>query len=324
MTCSIAIPNVNFDAASDAVVNVLDLPGRGFILTSKPSFEADIVASNLPLKVLGMSTRSDDKLFLTLAQGVYTLDLGRQVFEPLIRVPYCSGSAVVTTDGGVLVARNHGVGRLEPDGTFRIIGGGVGGNFRAAEGEGGDVWVLSDGSRTIPMEWGLIATESHDYMGITKLGEALGDEDRHIITPGTNSVSDAAYIGEDRFFIFGHLMGAPSGIVGLDGSAQSVWLGHNLSRAITRLTGTTFAVASEGVDKLAEFDAGRTVITATHGIEISLFDVATRQARRVAQLNVRGSDVQLGACSGDRGYLYILYPARQGENAGALISWRYS
>jgi hypothetical protein len=316
-------PNLNFDAAGDAVGRVLDLPDRDLIITSAPSFEADIIASKLPPDVLGIVVHSDGRLLFTLPQGIYALNLRKRILDPLIRMPDCSGSAVVTEDGGLLVARNHGVGRLEPDGSFRIVGGGFVGNFRAVEGEQSEVWVLSDGHRMTPMEWGLAASELHDSMVITKLGEALGDERRHTISPGSNTVTDAMFIGDDRFFIFGHLMGHAAGKVGLDGTVEAVWLGHNLPRAVARLAGTTFVVASDGVEELAELDATGNIITASHGVEIALLNVATHQATRLAQLNVRGTGLQLVACSNAAGYLYTIYPIAGGENAGALISWRY-
>ncbi len=322
----VSLPSL-FEGASDKTLAVNfgvpeKMPNEPFIISSEPPFQANIVASNLPSDLLGLAVYSEDRVLLTLPQGIYTLDLRKQVLESLVKIPDCSGNVVVTEDGSILIARRIGVACLEADRRLRIVGGGFTENFRPVKGASDEKWVLSDGYRTRPIWGGFFATQIDDNVVITQLGEGIGREQRHTIKAGSASIYmiDAAYISDNRFLI----MGSPSAIVDPSGAIQLVAIGQNNPKALARLTETRFMVASDGVNELAEFDASRTVITATHGVELGQFDTSTQRTTRVAQLNLDGPVVKLAGDSTAGGYLFTLYSTKGGEKAGMLIRWQYT
>jgi hypothetical protein len=98
------VPRIKFGAPSETSEESLP-PGHGNI-------QAKTVLAGLESRQLGIAEDGDDKLLLTVDQGVLAVDLGKQRARWAVPVAGCADNPLPLPDGSILVTRAHGVGRF--------------------------------------------------------------------------------------------------------------------------------------------------------------------------------------------------------------------
>lgn len=275
---------VNF-GSPDEIVN------KGLVKESIPGFKANVVVSNLPFGQSGVAELSENKVLLTLNQGIYIVDYNRKNIDIFIGVPGCSRNVLVPRKGTVFIVRKAGVGCLRGR-EFSIVGGGFCGNVCLFKGRDDDIWVFSNG-----LPGGISASSPM----ITKLGNSIGDEKRYEIDFAPSHGTNAVFLSEGYFIVIGT---NETAIVELGVSKQV--LSKNLCNpmGLARLSEDRFVVASNGVI-LSEVNILRETIT------------------QIARLNLQGSVSELAESADGGGYLFSHYTKTDGKTAGLIIRWQY-
>lgn len=69
---------------------------RDLIAYASPGFEADVVVANLPFRQSGVAELVSGALVVTLGPAIIVVDLAKGTVEPLLPIPDCSRSVIVT------------------------------------------------------------------------------------------------------------------------------------------------------------------------------------------------------------------------------------
>lgn len=261
------------------------------VVESIPEFQVSTIASDLPFGQSGVAEFSENKVLLTLKQGIYSLDYDRQALDIWFGMPDCSRNVLVTPNGTVFMVRKAGVGCLR-NGEFSIVGGGFCGNVCLFHGRDEGVWVFSNGYPD-----GIRKSSPQ----VTQLGESLGDEERYEIDYPPACGVNAALISDGRFFVIGSC-----GVAVIEPGVSKQVLSLDLTNpmGLARLPGDRFIIAS-GQVKLSELDISKRSITP------------------IAKLKLQGTVSELAESADGGGYLFSHYLKTDKESFGILIHWQY-
>jgi hypothetical protein len=250
-----------------------------------PGFEAEVQVSSLPFGQMGVAELSRGRVLVTLAQGVFLLDLVEQTVTVESSFPNCSRNPVVGEDGAVYIVRKAGVARMS-GGQLVFVGGGYCGNTCLFKGSGSDMWVFANGYP---------GSSAH----ISQLDDRLGDELRYEVNYPVATGMNAALIKENHFLIIGS---GGIAVVGLDGSCDIVTREFANPMGLMQKTASRYIIASGDV-------------------ELSQLDMVELSSRRIASFNLQGSVSEISESTSGGGYLFSHY-STAGGTKGVLIKWR--
>ncbi|WP_405103024.1 serine/threonine-protein kinase [Micromonospora sp. NBC_01412] len=129
------------------------------------------------------------RMLITTGEGVAEVDTLRGTAHWLLPLAGCSGGALVSADGGILVRRGSAVVEWK-DGVLTPIAGNLGDTRMLLWGPGGQAWALC----------GSGAELGGATLGLVRLGGTVGDQQRYSISFNANVLS-AVWLGNLRFFL---------------------------------------------------------------------------------------------------------------------------
>ncbi|WP_050564098.1 serine/threonine-protein kinase [Salinispora arenicola] len=129
------------------------------------------------------------RMLVTTGEGVVEVDTLRGTAHWLLPLAGCSGSALASADGGILVRRGSAVVEWK-DGVLTPIAGDLGDTRMLLWGPGGQAWALCGNGAEL----------GGATLGLVRLGGMVGDQQRYSISFDANVLS-AAWLGDLRFFL---------------------------------------------------------------------------------------------------------------------------
>jgi hypothetical protein len=301
---------------------------EALVIKSVSDFQAKVIATDLPLDQIGIAEYTKGNLLFTFPQGIYLFDPQKRKLSLFLQMPNCSGNVLVGKDGNVFMVRNQGVACFnQRRKSFSIIAGGFIGSTCLISGDERNIWAMCNVD-TIPEQ------DNSLRPTITKLGESLGDEERHKIDCKPRRPACGVFVKSGRFLVIGNVVNSVGNwsndfsVVELKGEAQPIWTGQGSKhpRALAQLSEERFIAASFGVEGLSTIDISRPdywAITEMYGVELFEGSVSTYIPNFVAHLNLLGSVVILVGSANGSGYLLSNYRKNNQQEAGVLIRWDY-
>jgi hypothetical protein len=231
------------------------------ITEAAPGVHAEVVLHGTePQKHIidGIIVDTCRRLLLTMPTGVVRADLESGALGWAVPISQCRGDALDLPDGSILVTCGETI--LRWDGSeLHIIAGGFTGKTCLLRGPRGEPWVFDYASS--------LHRPFETFVTLTRLGEGLGEEERHPISFGDYIVS-AVWLSQHRFFLAGL---DRFGVVDLD-VTTAVPLGGCLSSPHP---------AERGAIRTDE----HTVMTATRQGTVHRIDVETGESTFMARLD---------------------------------------
>lgn len=225
----------------------------------------------------GIAVDSNERLLLTMPQGIVRADVSSGASEWAVPIPRCRGSALPRPDGSILVTCGETI--LRWDGSeCQIVAGGFTGGTSLLRGPEGQAWVF-DYKKAEWLQFGMSVT-------LTQLGDDMGQEERHVVDFQAG-IWNAVWLFGHRFFLAGD---GHFGVVDLD-KTTSVPIDDRLRSPHP---------GQRGAIRVDE----RTVMTATRHGTVYRIDVETGKSDLVARLDMLALGCDMA--SDDRGRAYVL------------------
>ncbi|MEU8196288.1 serine/threonine-protein kinase [Microbispora amethystogenes] len=134
-------------------------------------------------------TVDGSRMLITTGEGVMEVDTLRGTAHWLLPLMGCSGSALASADGEILVRRGSAVVQWK-DGVLTPVAGDLGDTRMLLWGPNGQAWALC----------GSGAELAGAKLGLVRLGGTVGDQQRYSISFDANVLS-AVWLGDLRFFL---------------------------------------------------------------------------------------------------------------------------
>ena len=253
-------------------------PGRGVVAVQDLALPVEF--DDLPGRgVIGSDITVDtqERLLLTTPAGIVRADLSSGALGWAAPIPGCRGSALQRADGSILVICGETV--LCWDGhDCQILAGGFTGGTSLLPGPDGQEWVF-DYKTAQWMQFGMSVT-------LTRLGDGLGQEERHTIDFRAG-IWSAVWLSGLRFFLAGD---GRFGLVDLD-NTTTVPIDERLRSPHPD---------QRGAVRIDE----HTVMTATRHGTVYRIDVETGKSTLMARLDILALGCDLA--SGHQGRAYVL------------------
>ncbi|MCM4082336.1 DNA cytosine methyltransferase [Paractinoplanes hotanensis] len=218
---------------------------------------------------LGVGIDPQGHVLVTTDQGILAVDIQSRRSRWAVSVAECHGNPVVRADGAVLFTRRHGVGRLANN-QVTVIGGGLFGTTRLAPHPDGTVWAFASGG-----------TDGRSGASIARLGDKLGDEERHSLAYPSDAATTSAWIDHDDLLTIG-----PELLITTVATAQL--RRHRAAQA----NATGLVSIGDG-----------TVITSGDNVTLGRTDLLSGRFSHLADLGLRPAAHEL--CTGHEGTLLI-------------------
>lgn len=175
-------PSVAFGASgamSGGLVSLSSTAVTAQVLFSVPS-------SDFPGATIqpGIAVDPDGRVLVTTDQGILAVDIATRGVRWAAPVSQCHRHAMVQPDGSVLFTRRHGVGRFA-DGEVTVVGGGLFGETGLAAHPDGTAWAFASGD-----------TKPRLGASVSRLGQRLGDEQRHGLPNPAASAITCAWVDD--------------------------------------------------------------------------------------------------------------------------------
>lgn len=250
---------------------------------------ADVVLSGTPghaTTVDGLAIGADGQLLLTTQNGIVQADIATGALNWAVPIPGCRSRALALDDGSLLVLHGATVLRWSKH-DVQIISGGYTGGSSLLWGSNGEVWVF-DYKGAGWLQHGLVVT-------LTRLGQELGQEERHVIDFQAG-IWSAVWLSGRRFFLAGD---GHFGVVDLDVTPvveieDRLRSPHPNQRGAIRID-------------------DRTVLTTSRHGTIYRIDVNTGQSTLIARFDVPPYSSDLVAAG--PGQAYVLHHLIRGQSA---------
>jgi hypothetical protein len=166
------------------------------ITETAPGIHAEVVLHGTQPQdtvIDGITVDTQERLLLTTPAGVVRADLSSGALGWAAPIPGCRGSALQRADGSILVICGETVLRWDGH-DCQILAGGFTGGTSLLPGSGGQEWVF-DYKTAQWMQFGMSVT-------LTRLGDGLGQEERHTIDFRAG-IWSAVWLSGLRFFLAG-------------------------------------------------------------------------------------------------------------------------
>jgi hypothetical protein len=205
-----------------------------------------------------MTLTPQNKLLITLPEGILAVDPSGAESWWALPLAGCRGRALVRPDGSVLALCNGSVVRWDQK-ALSVVGGGFAGNSHLLRGPDEQAWVYD-------------YADSPEPLTLTRLGDEIGQQDRHPIL-FLADVWNAVWLRGRRFFLSASGHSAPVNLDITSHVDQSAWIESPvyIPQGVVALNETTVLVAAANGNNLRR--------------EIYRLDVRTGKAGQVAILS---------------------------------------
>ena len=250
------------------------------ITETAPGIHAEVVLHGTQPQdtvIDGITVDTQERLLLTTPAGIVRADLSSGALGWAAPIPGCRGSALQRADGSILVICGETVLRWDGH-DCQILAGGFTGGTSLLLGPGGQEWVF-DYKTAQWMQFGMSVT-------LTRLGDGLGQEERHTIDFRAG-IWSAVWLSGLRFFLAGD---GHFGLVDLD-NTTTVPIDERLRSPHPD---------QRGAVRIDE----HTVMTATRHGTVYRIDVETGKSTLMARLDMLALGCDLA--SGHQGRAYVL------------------
>lgn len=225
----------------------------------------------------GITVDTRERLLLTMPEGIVRADPISGALGWAAPIPGCRGSALQRADGSILVICGETVLRWDGH-ECQILAGGFTGGTSLLAGPDGQEWVFDYKNA----QW----TGSGMSVTLTRLGDGLGQEDRHTIDFQAG-IWNAVWLSGRRFFLAGD---GHFGLVDLD-DTTSVPIDERLRSPHP---------GQRGAVRIDE----HTVMTATRHGTVYRINVETGESTLMARLDMLALGCDMA--SGHQGRAYVL------------------
>lgn len=250
------------------------------ITETAPGIHAEVVLHGTQPQdtvIDGITVDTQERLLLTTPAGIVRADLSSGALGWAAPIPGCRGSALQRADGSILVICGETVLRWDGH-DCQILAGGFTGGTSLLLGPDGQEWVF-DYKTAQWMQSGMSVT-------LTRLGDGLGQEERHTIDFRAG-IWSAVWLSGLRFFLAGD---GHFGLVDLD-NTTTVPIDERLRSPHPD---------QRGAVRIDE----HTVMTATRHGTVYRIDVETGKSTLMARLDMLALGCDLA--SGHQGRAYVL------------------
>jgi hypothetical protein len=141
---------------------------------------------------LGVASSGPGKILIAGEDGIAEVDHINRTAVWRVPIRGSHGKAVLRPDGSIMFARRHGIGVVS-DGSLAVVAGGFPDRCSLFTKSDGSVWVLDPINEALNQ---VIPT-------VVRLGERLGEEERHEISPPPPWPVGAAWLDDERL-VLGH------------------------------------------------------------------------------------------------------------------------
>ncbi len=167
-----------------------EVPPRRTIEPQSKGISARNVCTVSETGLLGMASDGPGKILVATNDGIAEVDHIKRTAAWRVPVRGCHGNPVLRPDGSIVFARRHGIG-VVADGHVNLVAGGFPDRCSLFTKSDGSVWVLD------PINEAL----NQVTPTIVRLGEQLGEEERHEINPPPPWPVSAAWFDETRLVL---------------------------------------------------------------------------------------------------------------------------
>jgi hypothetical protein len=193
-----------------------------------------------------MASSGPGKILIAGEDGIAEVDHINRTAAWRVPVRGCRSNPVVCPDGSIMFARRNGIGVLA-DGTLAVVAGGFSDRCSLFTKSDGSVWVLDPINEIL----------NQVTPTIVRLGERLGEEERHEISPPPPWPVGAAWLDDTRL-VLGHQSSCSLVELGA-GTPEQVRIGTSDCVGLVPLGRETLMTVSGRADlDLADIVTGRT------------------------------------------------------------------
>jgi hypothetical protein len=260
---------------------------REVLRNAVPGVTGQVVVSNVESRQLGVASQGAARLLLTTQHGILGVNLATSTSRWAAPIHGCHSNALPCDGDAILFTRRHGVGRFR-NGAIDVMGGGFAANSSLMRHPDGSNWVLST-----------------DFSGnqagssITRLGENVGDEERHDIDDPTGHARSAVWLTDRDVLMVGNQYFCLATLI--EGCTR-----HFPSRQSN----------PSGAVKVAD----DLVLTAGDEVTLVLTNVRTGAYAEIAKMALLGSVYELAMSEINKTvYLASYYPEADGRMTYAVV-----
>ncbi|MEV6930225.1 restriction endonuclease [Dactylosporangium sp. NPDC051485] len=220
---------------------------------------------------LGMASLGPGKILIAGEDGMAEVDHIKRTAAWRVPVRGSHGNPVLRPDGSIAFARRHGIG-VVADGHLAVVAGGFPDRCSLFTRSDGSVWVLDPINEVL----------NQVTPTVVRLGERLGEEERHKISPSPPWPVGAAWLDETRL------------VLGHQSSCSLIELDEGIPEQVRIATGDCVGLVPLG---------GETLLTVSGHADIDVADLVTGRSARVGALPHRPA--VRGVAQGDETTTYV-------------------
>jgi hypothetical protein len=237
--------------------------------------------------LLGIASSGPGKILIASEEGIAEVDYINRTAAWRVPIQGCHGNPVLRPDGSIMFARRHGIG-VVADGTLAVVAGGFPDRCSLFTKSDGSVWVLDPINEALNQ---VTPTVVH-------LGERLGEEERHEISPPPPWPVGAAWLDDTRL------------VLGHQSSCTLIELGAGPPEQVRIGTSDCVGLVPLG---------GEAVMTASGHADLDLADIVTGRTAKLGALAHRPA--VRGVARGDETTTYVAVGIQHGSTAIVVVEF---
>jgi len=236
---------------------------------------------------LGMASSGPGKILVAGDDGIAEVDHIKRTAAWRVPVRGCRGNPVIRPDGSIMFARRHGIG-VVADGRVAVVAGGFPDRCSLFTKLDGSVWVLDPVNDVL----------NQVTPTVVRLGERLGEEERHEIRPAPPWPVCAAWLDEARL------------VLAHTSSCTLVELGAGIPEQVRIGTSDCVGLVPLGRE---------TLMTVSGHAELDLADIVTGRSAGLGALAHRHA--VRGVARGDETTIYVAVGVQHGATAIVAVEF---